>query len=459
MTELTPEQSAGIEKIRAWHSDPDYADSNPGGFGQLPFRLFGPAGTGKTTMARAIPEALGLDPSRVAYGAYTGKAVHVLRGKGCEPASTIHSAVYFPTHSAEAAAELAAARSELADLEAQDKILSEFTAEDPALGGAFLVESGWADLLEFRGALDEVRETVEELERQARRLSWEWNQFGPWSALDLIILDEVSMVGAKLAADIEAYGVPILVLGDPAQLPPVEGGGYYTEAQPDHLLTEIHRQALESQPLRLATSIRTSTGTSLGLADSDRESPSLAAAMRHDQVLCWSNRRRWDVIKAIRACEGRHPTQPSAGDRVMCLTNNKEIAVFNGAQFTVVDTVADSALGPTLRLQDESGHTRDIACFSDGFRGREAQDNAKKAGAGIRGQRMLATFAQAITVHKAQGSEWPSVYVVDETPAMISLGARRVGQAEAYTDARRWLYTAVSRASESVTIARAGGRG
>jgi exodeoxyribonuclease V len=445
MTQLTPEQLAGIEKIHAWHA---------GAFGADPFRLFGPAGTGKTTMAREIPAALGLDPSRVAYGAYTGKAVHVLRGKGCEPASTIHSAVYFPTQDAEAVAELAAARSELAELEDTARELTALKHDEAR--AALVIGLGWASVMEFSGALDEGRETVKELEAQTRRLSWEWNQFGPWSALDLIILDEVSMVGAKLAADIEAYGVPILVLGDPAQLPPVEGGGYYTDAQPDHLLTEIHRQALESQPLRLATSIRTSTGTSLGLADSDRESPSLAAAMRHDQVLCWSNRRRWNLIDAMRVREGRTPGVPTAGDRVMCLTNNKEIAVFNGAQFTVVDTVADSALGPTLRLQDESGHTRDIACFSDGFRGREAQDNAKKSGAGIRGQRMLATFAQAITVHKAQGSEWPSVYVVDETPGMISMGTKRVGQAEAYTDARRWLYTAVSRASESVTVARAG---
>ena len=445
MTQLTPEQLQGIEKIRAWRET---------AFGADVFRLFGPAGTGKTTMAREIPTALGL--ANVAYGAFTGKAAHVLRGKGCRPVSTIHSAIYFPTTDAEARAALQEARAELAEL----TDLSERLAVQPETKQRteLAIEAGWASVTEFSGALDEARETVADLEKQTRRLSWEWNQFGDWSALDLLILDEVSMVGPKLAADIEAYGVPILVLGDPAQLPPVEGGGYYTDATPDHLLTEIHRQALESQPLRVATAVRTSTGNSLGLGQEDYAPASLSTAMQAHQILCWSNRVRWNLINAIRAREARTAGVPTAGDRIMCLTNNKEIAVFNGAQFLVLDVVAHSALGPTLRLLDEDGHTRDIPCFINGFQGREAQEAAKKSGAGVRGGRMLATFSQAITVHKAQGSEWPNVYVVDETPNMISMATKRVSAPQAWADARRWLYTAASRASEHVTIARAGGR-
>jgi exodeoxyribonuclease-5 len=433
MTQLTAEQMAGIEKIRAWHS---------GAFGADVFRLFGPAGTGKTTMAHAIPEALGL--RSVAYGAYTGKAVHVLRGKGCQPASTIHSAIYMPTQDAEARAALQVVRAELAGLVSD----AQNNPHTPLGNPSAMTER-----------MTELESEIESLEAQCRQVSWEWNPISPWSSLDLIILDEVSMVDAKLAADIERYGVPVLVLGDPAQLPPVEGGGYYTEATPDHLLTEIHRQALESQPLRLATSIRTSTGTTLGLAGTDYSAPSLARAMQSDQLLCWTNKRRWIVINAIRTKLGRTPGVPEAGDRIMCLTNNKDLAVFNGAQFHVLDVTADSGLGPTLRVRGEDdGHERDIPCFSDGFRGREAQDTAKRSGAGRGGQRMLATFANAITVHKAQGSEWPDVYVVDETPAMISMTAKREGAEQAWSDARRWAYTAVSRASKSVTIV-AGGRG
>lgn len=418
MTSLTGQQQAGIEKIANWHAMG----------GELPFRLFGPAGTGKTTMAASIPDALGI--KNVAYGAYTGKAAHVLRrsleSKGVTlPVTTIHSAIYYPTSDQETKIKLAVARDELAEL---------------------------LDRGDVGDEVSELEAEIAELEQQSRRLAWEWNESGPWGDLDLIILDEVSMVGPKLAADIEAYGVPILVLGDPAQLPPVDGGGYYTlQATPGYLLTEIHRQALDSPVLELATRVRTSSGPGLGLTPGDCSPASIAAAIEHDQVICWSNKRRWALIKAIRNTLGRPDGQVVSGDRVMCLSNNRDLGVFNGQQFEVLDVAAGS-LGPTLLLRDDDGHDKSIPAFADGFLGQEMQDQAKKSGAGIRGGRMLATFANAITCHKSQGSQWESVYVVDETPAMISMTIRREGAAAAVEQARQWMYTAVSRASESVTV-------
>ena len=47
----------------------------------------------------------------------------------------------------------------------------------------------------------------------------------------LIIIDECSMVDEDLGKDLLSFGKPTLVLGDPAQLPPVKGGGYFTEAE------------------------------------------------------------------------------------------------------------------------------------------------------------------------------------------------------------------------------------
>ncbi len=55
------------------------------------FRLFGYAGTGKTTLARHIAE--GVDGG-VKFAAFTGKAALVMRNKGCDDASTIHSLIY-----------------------------------------------------------------------------------------------------------------------------------------------------------------------------------------------------------------------------------------------------------------------------------------------------------------------------------------------------------------------------
>ena len=72
----------------------------------------------------------------------------------------------------------------------------------------------------------------------------------------LIIIDECSMVDEEMGKDLLSFGRPVLVLGDPAQLPPVRGGGYFTARQPDYMLTEVHRQAADSPIIRLATEIR-----------------------------------------------------------------------------------------------------------------------------------------------------------------------------------------------------------
>jgi exodeoxyribonuclease-5 len=139
------------------------------------------------------------------------------------------------------------------------------------------------------------------------------------------------------------------------------------------------------------------------------------------------------------------------GDRIMCLTNNKDLAVFNGGQFTVLAATADK-VGATLRLMDDDGHERTISVFADGFMGLDVEKQAKGSGAGIRGNRMLATFANAITCHKAQGSEWGNVYVVNELPNMMSMVMRKEGAAAARAQAAQWLYTAVTRASDQVTV-------
>ena len=427
MTTLTAEQEAGIEEIKKW-----YEDAQDGLRGC--FRLFGPAGTGKTTMAKSIPGALG---TRAKFMTFTGKAAHVLQRKGVAGAKTIHSSIYYPVSDEETKRELQELRETVAHAEGY-------------VGRA--TEGGWANETELSAHLDEDRERIEELESQSRRLRWEWNPMAmAEEAPGVIILDEVSMVNGRLAEDIERYGIPVLVLGDPAQLPPVEGGGHYINGAPDFMLETIHRQALESPVLELATRIRLSQGPGLGMTSADTEPANLAAAMEASQVIVWSNKRRWAMITAMRNRWGRPAGKPVEGDRIMCLTNNRDLAVFNGQQFTVLES-REAAMGPTLTLLDDDGHTRTIPCFADGFAGMDLEKQAKGSGAGIRGPRMLATFGQAITCHKSQGSEWDSVYVVNEIPNMMAMVTRNKGAREAEAQARQWLYTAVTRAAERVTI-------
>ena len=86
MTTFTPHQDAALKAVADW------LKAKPGKNGTPPvFRLFGYAGTGKTTLARHIAE--GVDGG-VKFAAFTGKAALVMRNKGCDNASTIHSLIY-----------------------------------------------------------------------------------------------------------------------------------------------------------------------------------------------------------------------------------------------------------------------------------------------------------------------------------------------------------------------------
>jgi exodeoxyribonuclease-5 len=151
------------------------------------FRLFGYAGTGKTTLARHIAESAGGD---VAFAAFTGKAAHVMRGKGCKGATTIHSLIY--------------------RTRGEDENGPTFTLNDDSAAGK--------------------------------------------SAL--IVIDECSMVDEEIGRDLLSFGKPVLVLGDPAQLPPIAGGGFFTSAEPDVMLTEVHRQAFDDPIIRMSMIVR-----------------------------------------------------------------------------------------------------------------------------------------------------------------------------------------------------------
>ena len=146
------------------------------------FNLSGYAGTGKTTLAKEIARDAGTPGEDVLFGAFTGKAASVMRAKGCTGASTLHSLIY------------------------------------------------------------KVFEEPGETEDDPPRLVFMRNPKRPLAGAKLLIIDESSMVGTNLGRDVLSFGQPTLVLGDPAQLPPVKAAGFFA-GEPDIMLTEIHRQA------------------------------------------------------------------------------------------------------------------------------------------------------------------------------------------------------------------------
>jgi exodeoxyribonuclease-5 len=432
---LSPGQDAALSAIRSWYAEDD----------SQVLKMWGAAGTGKTTIARFVPGMLGLE--KWCYAAFSGKAAQVLRSKGCVPASTLHSLVYgAPVNLMNEEKKLRA------ELSALDEFLHwDRTAEISPAARQYLGMTG-PEVASALSALMLKLETNLSIQRAQGSFLWPLREEGPLHEADLLIADEVSMVNEKMATDILASGCRVLVLGDPEQLPPVGGEGYFTRTAPDIMLTEVHRQALDSPVLALATRVR------LGGGIEPHEYVTGARGLDYttfDQILCWRRSTRWAAINYVRTQMGREPGVPVPGDRVMNLANNKDLGVFNGQVFTVEEVRPGCASGELAFALREEGS--DQITLMDGFEYGftfQGEKDAEKQRLGWRGETALLTFAQALTVHKAQGSEWPNVCIMDETRAMWSMESSIKGYASASQTVRRWMYTAITRASGSVTLVR-----
>jgi exodeoxyribonuclease-5 len=377
MPEWSPQQDAALKAARDWLRAPA---GRPG------FYLAGYAGTGKSTLARHLAE--GVDGA-VVFGAFTGKAALVMRSKGCVGASTIHSLIY--------------------TLDKEGRPKKKGAGGEPT----FVLNPGSA-----------VANAA------------------------LVIIDEVSMVGAELAADLLSFGTPVLVLGDPAQLPPVKDAGFFTEGEPDFMLTEVHRQARDNPIIALSMDVR--QGKALGRGRyGDSQIISLREVDRSevldaDQVLVGLNRSRRSYNARIRALNGHEGDIPCRGERLICLRNNAQSGLFNGQMWAA----ESAALAPHLdgRSSDPDGDVRlklseegsdfwiETAARIEDFRGEEIDLPWKE----IRRYDRF-DFGYAITVHKAQGSQWGNVYLFDESRAFSE-------------DRNRWLYTGITRAAERITV-------
>lgn len=262
----------------------------------------------------------------------------------------------------------------------------------------------------------------------------------------LFVVDECSMVDEEIGRDMLSFGVPILVLGDPAQLPPVKGGGFFTEADPDIMLTEIHRQAAEHPIVRLATTIREGGRLSYGdFGESrviTRADLAQADVMDADQVLVGLNKTRTAYNIRMRQLKGRTGTMPEVDDQLVCLKNDRNKGIFNGGLWRVVEL-----------LKRRRGHLNDHCVrmhlasldfeHSEPVEVKVRKEFFEGAGNEIPWKELSGTqqfdYGYALTVHKAQGSQWGSVCLFDESHSFQS-------------DRARWLYTGLTRAAEKITV-------
>ena len=374
--DLSPQQDAALKSVSRWLK---------AGKPQV-FRLFGYAGTGKTTLARYFAEHV---DGSVQFAAFTGKAAQVLRSKGAVNARTIHSLIYRPR--------------------------GEEAVADEATG------------------------------KTSINPTFSLNRQSPIAKAKLVIIDECSMVDEQLGRDLLSFGTPVLVLGDPAQLPPISGGGFFTEHEPDHLLTEIHRQARDNPIIQLALDVREGRefmrgdyGTAKVIGREDVNQDLVLAA---DQVLVGTNRTRRRYNQRLRELKGFTAGFPQAGDKLVCLRNDPAKGLLNGSLWKVM-TSSRETVKPGINLlvspeeDDPDRGVSKIKLLKAAFEDPDAEIpwSTKKRYDDF-------DYGYALTVHKAQGSQWDDVVLFDESFA--------------FRDTRqRWLYTAITRAAKTLTIVR-----
>jgi len=261
---------------------------------------------------------------------------------------------------------------------------------------------------------------------------------------DMIIVDEASMISAALYKDLAYFQVPILFVGDMGQLEPI-GDNPNIMASPDLTITKIHRQAEKSAIIMASKDIREGKHIADGtynwgevVVTSDfYAQDSHILDPKFEQIICAKNATRVSSNTKIRTHLG-YPDDPVVGDRLICLKNNYEYGVFNG-MIAVIDEIIDKDYDTlTANLLLENGEPLSDVLISkqyfNSFKGYE-YDRSNRAP-----RRMTFwDFGYAITCHKSQGSEWDNVLVLVESlwPGY---------------DVKRWLYTAVTRASNHLTI-------
>lgn len=440
--DLTEEQLRAIESFQKW-----YYNGIKHGFGKRPvWKLAGPAGSGKSTIALYALQAVGLDPwgGEVAKVAYTGKAAMVMQQKGLTGSKTIHSGIYIPSD--DVGEQVKEMRSRLL------KLRGSFGSVSPE------------DRDRVTAKINQLSDDIKTLqERSEDTTSWILNPNGLVANSKLVLCDEASMVGGRIQTDLESYDVPVLYLGDSFQLQPiVDDSDSYTSVffdkdgknlPVDFQLTQIHRQAEGNPIIRYSRALRENrrdelafTGKMVGedggvfirVPRSKITPEHLAQA---EQIIVGKNDTRHAINEQVRELLGRESPYPEAGDRLIFLKNNKEESIVNGMMGVALgDYYGYSEKSQTIKVETELEDGRQIiaSVLVPYFQEPGNREAIYDAPGWSRKANLHADYSYAVTCHKMQGSSSRSGILLEEPVARTE------------EDRRRWLYTAYTRFARSV---------
>jgi exodeoxyribonuclease V len=247
---------------------------------------------------------------------------------------------------------------------------------------------------------------------------------GAWKG-HVALVDESSMLSEDISLDLLRTGCKIVAVGDPGQLPPIQGEQFFRD--PDTVLRTVHRQAWDSPIIRQAHAVREGRNYRADGDDFRVERFVLREdILAANAILCWRNTTRSALNRLVRAHKGLDGAPVQAGEPLMCLRNNHKHGVLNGA---IYEARADRRPWDDLVLINERGQEIEIPCRIEDLESPSGDKSVTPF-----------AFGYCATVHKFQGSEANRVILVDEY--------------DRSEERARWLYTGITRAKKSIIVQR-----
>jgi len=426
--------------------------------------VIGKAGSGKTLLLAELTKALRAAGVEVVSGDYEGKkrkdrrtvavlaptnkAAFVLRMRGV-PATTIHRILYTPVYDPE--------YEKIADWLAGNGTRPETAALTPE---AMDRAKAFYDLhASIPGAL-----AAAGLKGSDFITGWKRREDG----LDIGLVDEASMLDARQFDDLREIFPVLILFGDPAQLAPVGASGemvFERLAAPQRLtLDRVHRQAGDSPILDLAHALGDPALDFAGFEAMVREAAARDERVRwaervesdllaRSPVLVWRNATRVRLIAAFRAAHGAPGDALLPGEPLICdgielpvKHRRKRIdlearGLIKGAQVVYLGPGRKPGFARLHVIGAEEPRLSAASIIKIELPDMEEQPFIAAAA------NMGAVFLHgaAVTIHKAQGSQWPDVQVFAPDIAAAAWSNRDEAGVPLW---KRLTYVAITRAQE-----------